>query len=289
MSGYVAPIVAASMAYAAERLRKKRTQNRLRSGFREAVLSKSRSKVARSYTPLRFSSLNKAVHYFDHTLVYSTQIQSGPTATGGNGFANLAGTTANTSNPGLLMYFSPSTFTLQNANSGGAIITQNNSSYYSGIFEQVKLLGVTIKVFYTANYAATSLSTTVPFLPIMQYVKDEDAGISAPTSATTIADYPDMRTCQLGTSAIGKNDGCSLMWKFKPKISQNGSTAGTASMIINERNDWLSCENSGITGVYYGALFYLDCEGLLTAAATTAAIGNVTFYVTLHTAFKGLR
>lgn len=289
MSGYVAPTVAAGLAYAAETIQRAYRRKRNRADVQYSVFKRQRNQVPRLRSGLKFSNLQKAVHRFSHTITYSTQIQSGPTAAGGNGFANLASTTANTSNPGLILSFNNSGFTFANANSGVGYGTLNNASYYSGIFEQVRLEAVTIKVFYTANYAASSLSTTVPFLPIVQYVKDYDLTVTAPTSVSTIADYPDMRTFQLGNSSIGSKDGCSLTWRFSPKYSQTAGPTPTNQVVINNRNDWLSTENGGMNTPYGLALFYLDCEGLLTAAATTAAIGNVTFYVTLHQAFKGLR
>lgn len=255
---------------------KKRTWSQYFRGSKQAMVP--------AYRPRVFKPIGEeTVHKYKSTVVFQVPVGAG--TTGITGF-QLPGTTASTANPGLKWTFTPGGAYVSNANAGSSQISINNLTSYSNLYEQCELIGVEMRVFFTGNTAPQNTSSTVNVLPQLQYVYNDDAGAPAPTSVSTIPDYPDYKICQLGTSAIGRADGASASYYFKPKLAVT-SAAGSAA-VIESKSKWLSVENGGTTQQHYGLLMYLDMDNLL-GTGTAYNVGVVSFYVTLYHHWKGMK
>lgn len=232
--------------------------------------------------PLKGSSY----HLFENTIPISLAITSGPTAAGGNGF-NMAGTTVNTSNPGLGFTYSCTSVNIINIHGGNATQSVQNPTNYDAMFNYCRLKAVKIRFAYTANVASTSLSTTVPFLPLVQIKNEEEQIISGvlPVASINLADESRTKFFQLGQQGPGSHNGFNYTHWVKTPTLYTAVDRGAANANVS-RKTWLQTQYAGSTQMYGGTLLFLDCEGLLTASATTASIGTMTVYVTLYREYK---
>jgi len=226
------------------------------------------------------------IYRFQHTIIVEAAIYCGNTTTG----FNLSGTTANTNNCGVRMHFTPRSVTLENSNSGTNTTSVKNNTAYADLYEQVRLNAVKVKVFWSATQANVGVTTALAnnaLAPLLQTVFDADKDAVIPDiDENLLASYPGMKTCQLGSSAAGRNSGASMELVIYPKTT---AYADSPYQVMQPQGTWLSIENGGLDSSYFGQLFYLDIMKFNNVVSSNNAVGAVSFYVTLDVSYRGLR
>lgn len=131
------------------------------------------------------------------------------------------------------------------------------------LFDEYRLDSVEVSMMYGANSNAPGTLAT-PQLPIMNIVFDPTD--SSTISLSSILQYQNLRTAQLGTNA--KDAGYVVKCNPRPVLTAGGS----ATAVSPDSAPWL---NKDVTNVaHYGLKLFYDNAG----STFVAVIGSVTFY-----------
>lgn len=234
-------------------------------------------------TRLRPITQNTSYQY-EKTLYFNIPVYNGNA--GSTGFV-MAGTTANTFNPGLKWTFSATNVYVNNVNGGQIAVTIPTQSQMEALYEQCRLDRVEFKAFWNMNSVMQASGTSyagVQQLPIIQTVVDLDIGAAIPIIPDTLSDYPNLKLTQMGTAGIGSKEGASVHMKFVPRVAGYG---GAANELFLPKSTYLSVDNGGAGQQYGGLLQFLDLQGLAGLPTGNAILGMYTVYVTLHSTWKG--
>lgn len=148
----------------------------------------------------------------------------------------------------------------------------------TALFDQWRIKGVSVKVFFTNTNSTTATTTTC--MPIVFYAYDSD-DIATPTE-DIIQSYPSMKSYQWGNGS--EADGALRIY-FKPKaVSATGTqaTGGTGGQVQWPGSAWMDMATP--SSVYFGLKMVLPAN--LNQSATS---GRFVFSIGIDYEYKGIR
>jgi len=157
---------------------------------------------------------------------------------------------------------------------GGANTTAafSGSAELTALFDQYRIMGMTITMFFTANSSESSTAAGLTqSLPCILYAED-NSDITVPASANSLCEYANLKSFQFG-GGVNK-----LIIKIKPRAlmtSNNGNQVTSA-------NQWFTTNNA--TQEFYGIKFYSPQSG--TAATAT---GNLIVIIDQYMQFRDIQ